>query len=185
VRRIRRALAYEPVLVEDETILRLFPPLRQAWGVRGSQVCVPITGRNDRRVLYGAINIRTGHRITQSGRSMRLFEFHAFLRKLRRHYRTGRRIWLVLDQHGTHDSPRTHQLAEALDIVLVMLPKQCPELSPMDHLWREAKRLISANRQYNTIDEQTAAAETWIHDLRPSEAKRKAGILSKNFWLPT
>lgn len=185
MRRLKQALSYEPVLVEDETILRLFPPLRQAWGMRGSQVCVPITGRNDRRVLYGAINIRTGHRITRCGRTMRLFEFHAFLRELRSHYRTGRRIWLVLDQHGTHDSPQTHKLAESLNIVLVMLPKQCPELSPMDHLWREAKRLVSANRQYATIQEHAAAAEAWVRDLRPTEAKRKAGILSKNFWLLT
>ena len=73
MRRLRRAIAFEPVLVEDETIVRLFPPLRQAWGMRGSQVCVPITGQNDRRVLYGAINVATGHRVTRRGRSMRLF----------------------------------------------------------------------------------------------------------------
>lgn len=185
MRRVKQALAYEPVLVADETILRLFPPLRQAWGIRGSQVAVPITGRNDRRVLYGVINIKTGHRITQCGGSMRLGEFHAFLRKLRRRYRTGRRLWLILDQHGTHDSPRTRKLAEALDIVLLPLPKQCPDLNPMDHLWREAKRLVSTNRQFDSIEDHAAAAEDWVLNLSPRQALRKAGILSQNFWLPT
>lgn len=185
MRRLRRAIAYEPVLVEDETILRLFPPLRQAWGMRGSQVCVPITGQNDRRVLYGAINLATGHRITHRGKSMRLPEFHTFLRELRRRYRTGRRIWLLLDKHGTHDSPRTVQLAESLQIVLVPLPKQCPELNPMDHLWRHAKARVSANRQFENIEQHAAAAQNWVQDLSPKEAKRKAGILSKNFWLLT
>lgn len=182
---MRRAVAFEPVLVEDETILRLFPPLRQAWGMRGGQVCVPITGRNDRRVLYGAINVATGHRVTRRGRSMRLREFHAFLRDLRRRYRTGRRIWLLLDQHGTHDSPKTAQLAASLGIVLVPLPKQRPELNPMDHLWREAKAKVSGNRRFENIEQHAAAAENWVHDLSPREAKRKAGILSKNFWLLT
>ena len=31
-RRLKRAAPGEPVLAADETILRLFPPLRQAWG---------------------------------------------------------------------------------------------------------------------------------------------------------
>ena len=185
MRRLRRAVAFEPVLVEDETIVRLFPPLRQAWGMRGSQVCVPITGQNDRRVLYGAINIATGHRVTRRGRSMRLHEFHTFLRDLRRRYRTGRRIWLLLDKHGTHDSPRTAQLAASLGIVLVPLPKQCPELNPMDHLWREAKAKVSANRQFEDIEQHAAAAENWVQNLSPREAKCKAGMLSKNFWLLT
>lgn len=185
MRRLKAASAHEPILVTDETILRLFPPLRQAWGIRGMQVCVPITGCNDRRVLFGAVNVRTGHRITRIGRSMRLAEFHAFLQALRGRYRTGRRIWLVLDRHGTHDAPSTHKLAESLGIVLLFLPKQCPELNPMDHLWREAKRLVSANRQFPGIQEHAAAAEAWVLNLTPHEALRTSGCLSKNFWLPT
>jgi hypothetical protein len=72
----------EPVLVEDETILRMFPPLRQAWGMRGEQVCVPISGRIARRVLFGAIDIRTGHRIVQRAKGLWQSEVQAFLREL-------------------------------------------------------------------------------------------------------
>ena len=175
----------EPVLVADETILRLFPPLRQAWGLRGSQVCVPVTGRNARRVLYGAINVRTGHRVLRRASSMRQGEVHAFLRDLRRRYRAKRRVWLILDQHGSHASVATRKLAKAIGVGLLFLPKQCPELNPMDHLWREAKRMVAANRQYDDIDQEAAAAERWFLWLTPREARRKAGMLSKNFWLIT
>ena len=65
------------------------------------------------------------------------------------------------------------------------LPKQCPELNPMDHLWREAKAKVSANRQFDDIEQHAAAAENWVQDLSPREARCKAGILSKNFWLLT
>ena len=51
------------LLIEDETLLRWFPPLRYCWARKGEQARVPITGRNAKRVLLGAINPRTGHRI--------------------------------------------------------------------------------------------------------------------------
>lgn len=39
------------LLAEDETILRLFPPLRFTWALVGQQAVVPLTGRNAKRVL--------------------------------------------------------------------------------------------------------------------------------------
>ena len=146
---------------------------------------MPVTGRNDRRVLLGAVNVATGHRVLRRARSMRLGEVHAFLRELRSRYRAAGRIWLVLDRHGSHDSPATHKLAAALRIELLFLPKQWPELNPMDHLWKEAKKNVAANHQYATIDEEADAAERWILWLSPTDARRKAGMMSKNFWLLT
>lgn len=173
------------MLAADETTLRLFPPLRQAWGVRGEQVCVPVTGSNARRVLYGAVNVRTGHRVLRRAKSMRQGEVHAFLRTLRSRYRSKRRLWLPLDRHGGHGSKATRELAASMRIELLFLPRQCPELNPMDHLWRHAKGVVSANRQYDDIDQHAAAAEDGFLWLTPREAKRKAGVLSKNFWLCT
>ena len=73
--------------MEDETILRLLPPLRAMWALRGEQVQVPITGRNDQRVLFGTIDVRTGHRIVISRRTARQGDFQEFLCHLRRSYR--------------------------------------------------------------------------------------------------
>ena len=170
------------LLFEDETILRLFPVLRRAWSLRGEQAEVPITGRNDKRVLFGTINIRTGHRIVLRQRNMRQESFQAFLRLLRRSY-PGRQIWLLLDEAGGHTAPKSQALAAALDIELIWLPKQCSELNGMDHLWREVKDDISANYQFSSIDEHAAYAEAYIFNLSNREALCRAGILSKNFWL--
>jgi hypothetical protein len=74
-------------------------------------------------------------------------------------------------------------LTRGFRIELVWLPKQCSELNAMDQLWRDMKGNISANYQYPTIDEHAAAAQDWVSSLSDTEAKRKAGILSKNFWL--
>ncbi len=170
------------VLFQDETILRWFPPLRHAWTFRGQQAVVPITGNNAKRVLFGALNPRTGHRLVLRRVRQRQEDFQAFLRYLRQHY-PGRPIELLLDKAPSHEAGRSQALAACLGIVLVWLPKQCSELNAMDHLWKELKRLIAANRQYRTIDAEAQQAELWLLGLTAQEALRKAGVLSGNFWL--
>ena len=170
------------LLGEDETVLRLFPVLRRAWALRGAQAHVALTGCNAKRVLFGAINLRTGHRIILRRPNMEQVHFQAFLRLVREAY-PGRPIALLLDEAPSHRAAKSPGLAADLDIELIWLPKQCAELNAMDQLWRELKGHISANYQYPTIEEHAAAAEQWIRSLTPTEALRKAGIRSKNFWL--
>jgi transposase len=170
------------LLFEDETILRLLPELRRAWSLRGTEAQVPITGENAKRVLFGTLNPRTGHRLTARGPSLRQEHFQEFLRRLRRAY-PGRPIWLLLDKASAHTAPRSQALAEALDIVLIWLPKQCPELNGMDQLWRGLKANISANHQFKDIEEHADFALRWVFSLSKTEVLRQAGIHSRNFWL--
>lgn len=172
------------ILLQDETIVRLFPPLRMAWAPMGTQARVPITGENARRVIFGAINIRTGHRVLRRTTSLKQSAFATFLRELHRRY-PGRRLWLLLDKHGSHKAAVNRRLARTFGIELVPLPRQCPELNAMDQLWRETKRCVSANRQFASIGEHAQAVEGWITRLTPRQALRKAGVLSKNYWLRT
>jgi len=171
------------VLFEDETILRLFPPLRAKWAWRGSQPEVRISGANDRRVLFGVINPRTGHRVLMKGRSMRQEEFQSFLRLLHQRYH-GRRLCLILDEASCHNAKGTNRVARSLGIDRFYLPKQSPELNPMDHLWRPVKGRIAANRQYRSVEEEADHMEHFVHQLSPVQALRAAGILAKEFWLP-
>ena len=47
-------------LMLDETIVTETPPLYSCYGPIGEQVRVPISGTHNKRVLHGAINIRSG-----------------------------------------------------------------------------------------------------------------------------
>ena len=60
---------------------------------------------------------------------------------------------------------------------------ELPELNAQDHLWKESKRLIAANRRFRTIDDEAAHAEQWLLGLTSTEALRKAGVLSEDFGL--
>jgi transposase len=104
------------------------------------------------------------------------------LRYLRQHY-GGRTLWLLLDKASIHSATASQRLARDLHVALLGLPKQCPELNPQDHLWKELKRLIVATRQFHTIDDETDHAEHWLLDMTPTTALRKTGILSDNFRL--
>lgn len=168
--------------MEDETLLRLFPVLRRAWSLRGEQALVPITGQNAERVLFATINLRTGHRICLRGRDMKQANFQSLLWEVRRRYR-ARPVWMLLDEAKCHIAARSQALAAALDIHFVWLPKQCSELNSMDQLWKELKARVSANYQFSSIDAHADDAEDWLLSLTDKEALRKAGVLSKNFWL--
>lgn len=170
------------MLAQDETDLLLFPPLRAGWSPRGIPMPVVLSGRNARRIVFGALNLRTGRRALLASYRQRAVDFGAFLRELRRRYR-GRPLLLLLDGDSSHTAAASQRLADKLRIELLWLPTRCPELNPMEHLWRDAKPRVCANRQYPTIDIQLARFLRHVYSLGDRAALRKAGVLSKRFWL--
>jgi transposase len=169
-------------LAEDETDLRLFPPLRAGWARRGEEAPVPISGSNAKRVLFGALNIETGGRVFLAHRRQRGVEFEDFLEEVRWYYR-GRPIALLLDEDSSHTAEDSQDTADELGIELLWLPKRSPHLNPMDHLWRHGKEVMSANHQYASIDGQVEQFIDYLSGLSAYEALKKAGIFSKGFWL--
>jgi transposase len=186
VRRLKQRPRRAVLLAEDETTLRLLPPLRAAWALRGQQATIPISGKNDQRTLFGALNITTGHRVLLRRGGAGAGDFQAFLRVLRKqHYCAGQPIWLLLDKATCHTAASSLALAARLKITLLWLPRQCSELNSMDHLWRHLKKDLAANRQRPDIDSLAIQAEAWVLDLSTQQTLRKAGLLSKDCWLKT
>jgi hypothetical protein len=56
-------------------------------------------------------------------------------------------------------------------------------LNPVDQLWRDFKREVSANQQYLDITAHADAGVSWVLQLSPRQALRKAGALAPAFWL--
>jgi hypothetical protein len=170
------------LLVEDETDLLLFPPLRANWSRRSEPARVLISGWNARRVVFGAMNVRSGKRLFLARQHQRQHDFQAFLQLIRQHYRSWY-VALLLDEGPSHTAARSQQLASDLKIELLWLPKRAPELNPMDELWGQAKDIVSANLQYPTIDDHLNAFIEYLESLSDWEARYTSGILSKDFWL--
>jgi len=168
------------VLAEDETDLLLFPPLRAGWSKRGEVARVWLSGRNARRVIFGALNLRTGARLFVPRPKGRSGDYQAFLDEVRGRYR-GWHLALLLDEDPSHTAKAS--LAAAEGMTLLWLPKRLPKLNPMDTLWGQGKDVISANKQYATIDEQVERFVAHLSSLSNQEALHTSGVLSKKFWL--
>lgn len=161
----------------------LFPPLRACWALKGSGPRqVELTGRNAKCVLFGALDALSGEVHLLARERQRAEDFCAFLHHLRRRHPRGPLV-LVLDSDASHTARASRQVAEALLIVLVFLPKRCPHLNPVDHLWRAAKGGVLANHQYAGLDDAVDRTVAYLWSLPPHEVLTKAGILSPTFWL--
>jgi transposase len=181
-RRLQRLGPRSVVLCEDETDLLLFPPLRACWAKQGQPARVALTGSNARRVVFGALNVRTGHRLCLVRPRPRGEDFRVFLQTLPHHYR-GWHVVLVLDADSAHTACASQPWAAQVGMELLWLPTRCPELNPLEALWRSGKQTICANRQYPSIDEVVERFLVYLYWLAPQEARRKAGLLSKPCWL--
>jgi hypothetical protein len=170
------------VLAEDETDLLLFPPLRAGWSRVGQAVRVTLSGRNARRVVFGAMNLRTGYRLFLPRERQRAADFQAFLAEVHGRCR-GRHVALLLDEDPSHTAKNSVRLADGFDIELLWLPKRCPELNPMDTLWGQGKDAISASKQYASIEEQVDRFLAYLEAMSNQEALHTSGVLSADFWL--
>ncbi len=170
------------VLVQDETDLLLFPPLRAMWSPRGVPAQVLLSGWNAHRVVFGCMNLATGHRLFQVRHRQRAEDFQAFLHQVHRHYR-GWHVVLLLDGNRSHTANASQALAARLGIRLLWLPKRAPELNPMDTLWGQGKDAICANKQYTTIDEQVTHFLDYVTGLSDERALQTSGARSEHFWL--
>jgi hypothetical protein len=172
-RRIRRLPPGTVLLGEDETDLLLFPPLRAGWAPKGEPKEVRLSGRNALRVVLGWLNLRTGTTFFLVRQPQRAGDFRAFLDLLHGHYR-GWNIALLLDEDPSHTAAGSRKTAERWGIELIWLPKRAPELNPMDPLWGHGKDEVSANRQYESIDEHVGRFSRYLRDLSSPEALKQA-----------
>jgi transposase len=156
--------------------------LRASWSKKGTSASIDISGSNAKRVIFGAVNIRTGHRIFMEEKRQRQFEFQRFLKLIRREYRSYT-ILLVLDEDSSHTAKASKKLADDLSIQLEWLPVRCSELNPLETLWGQAKDVVTANWQYESIEEHVDIFLHFVFSMTDREILQTSGILSGKFWI--
>ena len=166
----------------DETIITETPPLYSCYSHVGQQKSIPITGSHARRILHGALNIRSGDVLLLITAEWCQDTHQVFLQMVRSHWR-GWHIVLFEDRGSPHTAYASQDLAADLDIQLRFLPRATPELDAMDCLWRHAKGEGLADRATRSVDQSADDVCQLILDLTPRQRLRKAGVLSGNFWL--
>jgi hypothetical protein len=170
------------IVMLDETIITETPPLCNAYCRIGMQECVPITGNRQKRILHGALNIKSGNILLLITKVWDEVTHQYFLERMRSKWK-GWHIVLLEDRGTPHKAEESLILASVLDIEVRLLPRATPELNAMDQLWRHVKGRALANRRTIAIDESADKACRYLLDMSPKERLQKAGVLSENFWL--
>lgn len=127
--------------VADETALREFPPLRASWSRRGAPAIVLISGKNTRRTILGALNVRSGERVTTVRERCRTDDVLAAGEALGQ-VRPGVPKLLIWDHAPPHHPHQVRDAAAAAGITLAFLPFRSPEL-PLEDLWRGLKATVA------------------------------------------
>ena len=169
------------LLMLDETIITETPPLYSCYGHIGEQVRVPITGNRSKRILHGAINVKTGDvslLITKDGPTRRTrlpLDDPVTLAGLEHRALRGS----SLPAHFTGESWLGRRLGDRGPPAAqgnAGIERDGPSLEA--HEARDG-----GHRDTTPIDQSALDACQYIIDLSPHERLRQAGILSGDFWL--
>jgi transposase len=162
---IEAALATSATLLYlDECELQLLPIVRAMW-LKGPRLRIPTPGQNAKRVLFGALDARTGALIHLVRERKRAVDFVAFLEQLAARYPRGP-VVLILDNVITHDAKLVRAwLAqpEHWRFQVRWLPKYAAhDHNPIERVWGLLKDHVAANRLYGSIELLVATAERYL-----------------------
>lgn len=138
--------------------IHLHPTLTRAWAPVGKQLQVPAPGKNEKRVVYGGVDYKTGKFTYTSAATKCGAEFLVFLLALIKRY-AGQKIILVCDNGRFHTTQVVREfLAAHRDQLRVFwLPPYSPSLNLIERLWGHLKRTVLANTLYANLDDLEAA----------------------------
>ena len=162
------------VLVEDETTIKRFPPLRRQWQPVGEQRPVMVPEANEDVTLYGALDLTSGTIHAQAyekGRSDYTIEYLESLLEA-----TTGHVLLIWDQAKWHTSKKVRKWLDTHDrIETHLLPVRSPEANPMEDLWRELKEQVAACLE-RSLDTLLESARQYLAHLSGKQALRTAGL---------
>jgi transposase len=158
------------ILYGDESRLQLLPLLRAMSQWVGQQVRVPTPGTNVTRVLFGALDIRTGRWVYRVRERRRKEDFMAFLEHLLEAYPTGL-ILLMVDHFSSHTADAMDEwLATHPRLQLYYLPTYCSHVNPVERIGLRLKNTLAADRLYGSMKLVLETTEASFRGMTPEQA---------------
>lgn len=169
-RRISEVRGQKAVVIEDEADIRLFPVLRRMWQLIGGQWRLVAPAQNEKRTIFGTIDIETGEVSHRTFARKRTAGMLAFLTDLLAHY-GGRPVLVVLDHASIHKSKTlVAWVAQHPEVELIYLPRYGGHQdNPIEKLWWHLKGSALANRCCRSIGELLEVVERYFAQLTPEK----------------
>jgi transposase len=144
----------ERAFYEDEVDIHLNPKIGLDWMVQGQQKEVLTPGKNDKRYLAGALDVRTGVVVWVEGLVKTSHLFLDLLDRLLREYPQAKCLHLILDNYRIHKS---EIILAALSgylagrIELHFLPPYCPDHNRIERVWQDLHANVTRNHRCTTM----------------------------------
>jgi transposase len=163
------------VLAEDECDMHLLAVVRAMWQRVGRQLRILTPGKNYKRGVFGALNLRTGEWFYQLTDRKRSVEFIALLASLLTAYPVGP-IYVIVDNAGIHTSKAVKKwLSLHPRLELVYLPTYTGHrFNPVEKVWHALKGHIAANRSFRALAELDHAIRRYFAAFTREDALRLA-----------
>jgi len=158
LRRIDALIAHLPkndvAVYADEVDIHLNPKIGFDWMLCGQQKEIVTPGKNEKRYLAGAKEVRTGriHWVTGARKTSSLFI--ELLKELLRAYASTKVVHVILDNYIIHKSRQTLLALSSMPrIRLHFLPPYCPAFNPIERVWLDLHAEVTRNHRCGTIEE--------------------------------
>ena len=154
------------LIFQDEMEIHRLPARTRMWAPVGQQPEVPTPGKNEKKVVYGGIDYKTGKLTSTIADTKWGTAFLAFLTVVLGTY-AGRKIRLVCDKDRFHPTKAVQQvlLAHQEQLEIYGLPPYCPSLHLSERLGGHRKRTVLANVLYSTLDDLVRAFRLGVRRL--------------------
>jgi len=170
-------------LAEDETDLNLLPWLRATWIVHGAQQPVMTPGQNQRRSVFGAVDLRTGRFLYQVARKAVSATFTGFLEQLLAAYPAAPMVAVICDNVIIHRSKLVKRwLATHPRVLLLHGARYSPHDHPVERIWAVLKAWL-ANAPTLTIQGRIRQVHAFFHQCTAGQILTTAAP-SSSPWLP-
>lgn len=167
----------EVAVYEDEVDIHLNPKIGADWMVPGQQKQVLTPGKNVKRYLAGALDVRTGELVWVEGERKISLLFILLLWELVQRYADAKVIHVILDNYSIHS---TKQVEISLDteqgrrLRLHFLPPYCPDHNRIERVWRDLHANVTRNHNCDGIQHLMREVRYWIRKRNDKKEKQLA-----------
>lgn len=155
----------EPVLYADEVDIHLNPRIGRDWMLRGQQRRIVTPGKNVKHYVAGALAAHDGVMTWVDAPRKNSILFALLLFRVLAAYRRARRIHLIVDNYGIHDSHLIRRiLADMNDrIVLHFLPPYCPDHNRIERRWQDLHANVTRNHRCTSMPKLMSQVHAFLH----------------------
>jgi len=122
--------------------------------------------------VFGALNAKNGQLVTALFEKANSESFIAFVGQLLVVYPT-QHIFLVLDNASYHRSHRVMDwVLNQPRLQFLFLPKNNPQLNPVEKIWWRMKDIVAANRSYQGLKHLKQSCLDFLLTFTPEQAIR-------------